>query len=67
VTYDQRRLYATSLGLIALALGVVFLVRGATGSGAVVVGCGALITAGGLSGRGLRQRPDDTSDPRNHL
>lgn len=65
MNYDQRRIYGTTVGLVFIALGVLVLVRGGTWTGVLVIVWGVALAAGAISGRRLRQRPDDTTDPPN--
>lgn len=65
MTYDQRRIYGTTVGLVFFALGVLLLVERSTGTGVLLAVIGLGLAVGALSGRALRQRADDNSDPRN--
>ena len=64
MTYDQRRIYLTTGGLAGMALAVIFSIQGDFGWAVVVAVAGLALVAGGISGRGLRQRSNDDSDPR---
>lgn len=64
MTYDQRRIYGTAVGLVFFGFGALVLVQGNVGGGVLLLACGLGLSVGALTGRALRRRVDDTSDPR---
>jgi hypothetical protein len=65
MTYDQRRIYLTTAGLVGVALAVISAIQGHFGTAAVLAVTGVALVAGAISGHALRQRSNDPSDPRN--
>lgn len=65
MSYDQRRIYLLTVALIELAVVVWSQLDGITTLGAFGIVAGLFMAGCAITGRGLRQRADDSTDPRN--